>query len=243
MVSGTPTVGDIINAYVYDASLPNGVVSVSHTVTSSDSLASIATALVSGLNSAANGYGISANNIDPNTKLATNVITLTSNSLNKTSYVANAVPVSTSNATTESMLVTQNTNATQCLVVNGIVGTTINIINVLINNSALTSGNYNPGQELVSYTTTSNESLNSVAANLAAAINGDTNLQSIGVKAVAYTNNVYVTSTSSFSTTYTTYNNEGAQIGANIPANLNVNSYVFNNLNEITNYGGNAANC
>ncbi len=242
VITGSITTGDVLNAYVYDASLPNNVVSVSHTVASSDSTTSIATALVSGINSAVNSYGINANNIDSSTKLATNIITLTSNSLNQTSYVANGTPVSPNKATTESLLVTQNTNATQCLVVNGTVNPNSNTIYVLVNNSALTSGNYNPGQELVTYTTVSNESFNSVAANLTAAINSDANLQNIGVTAIQNGNIVYVTSQSGFSTTYTSYTSAGAEIGAVIPQNINANSFAHNSVNEITNIGGNVAN-
>ncbi len=241
VVSGTPTVGDIINAYVYDASLPNSVINVSHTVTSSDSLASIATTLVSGINSATNSYGISANNIDPSTKLATNVITLTSNSLNETSYVANGTPVSSNKATTESLLVTQNTNATQCVVIAGSNSGAGNIVSFLTNNSSITSGNYSSNQELVTYTTTSSDTLDTIAFNLATAINNDTNIKSF-VSAVANENIVYITSTSAFNTTYTSYTNTGSSLMAVIPSNISANSYAFNNLNQITNIGGNVAN-
>ena len=108
----------------------------------------------------------------------------------------------------------------------------------MVNNTQL-PGSPNIGQELVTSTVTSGQSLNQVASNFATAINNDTNLKAINVTAIAYNNTVYITSGSGFSTTYTAYASSGATITAIIPNNISATSYRFNNVNEMVAIGGN----
>ncbi len=96
------------------------------------------------------------------------------------------------------------TSLTQTANINGTV-TTGNVLTITINDPALSGGTHS-----VNYTVLSGDSLSSIATNLAAAITADTNLQAIGVNAVASSNQISMRSTSANITTYSESTSGGA---------------------------------
>ena len=97
------------------------------------------------------------------------------------------------------------TSLTQTATINGTV-TTGNALTITINDPALAGGT--PFRQL--HRVLSGDSLSSIASNVAAAITADTNLQAIGVNAVASSNQISMRSTSANITTYSESTSGGA---------------------------------
>ena len=83
--------------------------------------------------------------------------------------------------------------------------TTGNILTITVHDAGLTGG-----QEAVNYTVLSTDTLSSIAAGLAAAINADVNLQAIGVSATSNSAVITMLSTSTNVTSYTESTSGGA---------------------------------
>lgn len=96
------------------------------------------------------------------------------------------------------------TNQTQNITVSG-TKTTGDVITITVKDTGLSGG-----QEAVSYVVQASDSLTSIAANLAAAITLNANLQSLGINAVSTTSTLTVKSVSPNITTYTQSTNVGA---------------------------------
>jgi len=193
-IGGTVTTGDILTITVLDAGLTGGQESVSYTVNSVDSLSSIAAGLAGALNADTHlqAIGVSA------TSLAT-AAHIQSASSNVTSYSQ-----STSNAATETIALTANLNAAVAATVGG-TATLSDVLIITVHDVALPSG-----QDAVSYQVKSGDTLTTIASGLAAAINSDTTLQSIGVTGSSSGPVATIQSFSSNQTTYSSSLSSGA---------------------------------
>ncbi len=96
------------------------------------------------------------------------------------------------------------TSLTQTATINGTI-TAGNTLTITVNDSALSGGT-----ESVNYVVQSGDSISSIATNLAAAITADTNLQAIGVNAVASSSQIKLRSTSANLTSYSQSTSGGA---------------------------------
>ena len=114
------------------------------------------------------------------------------------------------------------TSLTQTANITGSV-TSGNTLTITVNDPALSGGT-----EAVTYTVQSGDTLSSIATNLAAAITADTNLQAIGVNAVASSNQISMRSTSANLTTYSESTSGGAteSIALGISANAVQNATI-----------------
>ena len=83
--------------------------------------------------------------------------------------------------------------------------TTADTISIVVTDSALSGGS-----ETVTYTVQSGDTLSTIAANLAAAITADTNLQAIGVNAVARSQTIFMKSASLNNTSFAQSTSIGA---------------------------------
>jgi len=217
-ISGTKTTGDTITISVYDAGLAGGVKAVTYTVLAGDTLPSIATGLASALTADATlqGAGISATS-------SGTVVTLQSNSTNATTLRA-----TTSAAATELVALNIPANGVQTAVVGG-VKTTGDILTVTTFDSGLAGGSQG-----VNYTVLAGDTLATIAAGLATAINGNANLTAIGVTATSSSTVLNIKSTSTNSTTYTKSLSGGATETITLAPASGVAQYGYNNLNELT---------
>jgi RHS repeat-associated protein len=163
-VSGTVTPGDVLSFLVYNASLPGGQEQVFYTVQSSDTLSTIASALTSALNADSN---IAALGITATASSASFSIVQPT-----TTYAA-----STSSGATESIVLGNNNNGNTFAEVDGM-PTSGDTLTITTHNQALSGG-----QESASYTVTSSDTLITIAAGLATAINADAHLSAIGLTA------------------------------------------------------------
>ncbi len=111
---------------------------------------------------------------------------------------------------------------TQTATVNGTV-TSGNVLTIVVNDPSLSGGT-----ETVNYTVQSGDTLSSIATNMAAAITADTNLQTLGVNAIASSNQIKIKSTSANLTTYTASTSGGAteSIALGISANAVQNATI-----------------
>lgn len=205
-IGGTKTTGDILTITVYDPALTGGSKAVAYTVQSGDTLTTIS----SGMTSAINGntdlqtLGVTATSVGT-------VITINSASTNATTY---AQSVSTN--ATETITLSVNLNAVQTVLIGGTL-TTSDQLKIGFYDSGLSGG----GPEVVTYTTQGGDTTTAMATGLKNAINGNSNLQAIGVSA---TSSGPVISIKSNSLNLTTYRNATAAsvtetIRFGVPAN------------------------
>ncbi len=192
LVGGTKTTGDVLTIGVNDSGLAGGASSVSYTVLSSDTLATITSGLAAAVSTSLQAIGVSA-------AASSTTLTLKSNSPNVTSYNQE-----TSSGATETILVGLNPNGTEPIAIGG-TKTTGNVLTVVVTDAGLTGG-----QESVAYTVLSADTLSTIATGIAAAINADTNLQNIGVTATAVSTVVNVKSASVNATSYSVSRSSGA---------------------------------
>jgi RHS repeat-associated protein len=216
-IGGTTTTGDVLSLTVNDLDLSGGSSSVSYTVLSGDTLASITSGLAAAVNASSSlqSVGVSAS-------ASSSIMTLNSNSTNVTTYQQ-----STSSGATETIALGLNPNGTQTMAVGG-TKTTGNVLTLLVNDAGLTGG-----QESVSYTVGSGDTLASIASGLASAINADTSLASIGVTASANSTVVNVLSSSINFTTYATNESTGATETLVLAPGAALTGDSFNTLNQL----------
>lgn len=217
-IGGTKTTGDTVSIVAFDLGLSGGSETASFTVLSGDNLPAIAAGLATAINANANlqNVGISAS-------ASGQVLTVSTNSLNETNYRG-----TTSSAATEVLLVGLPENGIQTAVVGG-TKTTGDVLTITVYDAGLSGGS-----EAVAYTILSGDNLTSIATNMAAAINADTNLQNINVTATSSGAVVFVDSSSISATTYTKSLSGGATETLALGPSTSANLYGYNNLNELT---------
>ncbi|HEY9754985.1 MAG TPA: RHS repeat-associated core domain-containing protein [Oculatellaceae cyanobacterium] len=218
VLSGTVTSGDVLTLRFYDAGLTGGTETVSHTVLSTDTLTSIATALTTSINGDSNLAAIGATAAS-----AGSVITLSSDSINPTTYRQ-----SISSAGTEIINVFAAINSTQTAVIGGS-STAGDVLTIVVYDPSLSGG-----KETVSYTVQSTDTLPSIAASLASAINADSHLNTIGVSATSVSTVVNLSSASMNNTGYVQSTSSGATETLTLNNTTGVQQAAFNNVNELT---------
>ena len=205
-LSGTVRAGDVINLTFYEVRLPGGSYTVSYTVQSGDTIASIISGIAFNINHVSPlqfTYGISAFNWSLTTLyLGDNSSTTTGP--NSFALSASAVGVATETLTS-STTSDQNLNIT----VGGTV-TTNDVVSLTVENANLTNG-----QETASYTVNSMDTLSTIASGLASAVNADTHLQAIGVGASSSAAVVSVTTDTSYTESVTGSATETITLGTN----------------------------
>jgi RHS repeat-associated protein len=198
-ITGTATPGNIVGIRVTDA-LIGPPETVQYTVQTGDTLSSIAAGLAAKINADVyiSTFGISA-------AAASNVITLTSWSINSTAYAS--APVGSPTAT---ITIAAGPNPAETATLGGSV-TAGNVLTITVIDSGLSGG-----QQSISYTVQTGDTLSTIAQELAMAINANTQLQGISVSAVWTGPNgvigpiVSIKSDSPNTTTYTKSTSMGA---------------------------------
>ena len=164
-VGGTVTAGDVVAVTVNNANLAGGQETASYTVISGSTLANIASGLAAAVNADTNlqaiGQGASSSSA---------VVSVTTD----TSYTE-----SVSGSATETITLGTNNRGNTTATIGGS-PTTGDVLTITAHNQALSGGD-----EAVSYTVLSSDTLLTIADGLAAAINADTHLQTLGVSAPA----------------------------------------------------------
>jgi YD repeat-containing protein len=193
-IGGTKTTGDILTITVKDAALAGGQQAINYTVLAGDSLTTIATGLRNAINANANltTLGVAATSVGTD-------ISITSNSKNVTSYIS-----STSVGATETIALAVNQNGPKTATIAG-TKTTGNTISVVFYDAGLAGGT-----RTVTYTVLAGDTLTTMATNLTAAINADSNLQAIGASATSAGTVVTLNSKSTNLTTYRTLTSAAA---------------------------------
>lgn len=225
LVGGTKTTGDQLGVSVFDDNLSGGSESVSYTVSSSDTLTSIASSIASAINSdtALQSVGVTANN-------SGTIIRLKSVSTGVTTY-----RVSRPNTATETLVQGLPANGTQTAVIGGVksIGDQLTI---LVYDAGLSGGSI-----AKTYTVLSSDSLNSIAAGLAALINADSTLTGLGISASSSSNVINISSTSINLTTYAEVLSSGATETLTLGQSMGLTQFSFNNINELTSTSGGGA--
>ncbi len=217
-IGGTKTTGDTLTLTVTDAGLSGGTESVTYTVLSTDTLTTITTGLTAAINADTHlqGIGVTASS-------AGTVIGVKSNSVNATTYTT-----STSGGATETMALSVNYNGIETVNITGS-KTTGNILTITVYDSTLTGGS-----KAVTYTVLSGDTLTSIAAGIATAINADTNLQAIGVTATSSSAVVFIKSISLNNTTYAQSTSGGATEVLTLGLSTITFAHANNTVNELT---------
>lgn len=220
-VSGTKTTSDVLTITVFDSGLAGGSRAVPYTVLAGDTLTTIATGLKNAINADTNlqGIGVSATS-------ASTVITINSKSPNATTYRATI-----SASATELLTLNYQPNAFVTAYIGG-TKTTGNVLTLTaVDNGLAASG----GQQSLNYTVLAGDTLASIATGLAAAVNGNTNMQAIGVTAAAVNQVVNLQSTSSNLTTYNQSVSAGSTETITLSSGVGVMQAQYNNVNELVN--------
>ncbi|MBS1954389.1 MAG: hypothetical protein JST89_09385 [Cyanobacteria bacterium SZAS-4] len=204
-IGGSKTTGDTIQIVVHDTGLPGGVESVSYNVLAGDTLNSIASGLSSAINADAN---LSA--LGVTSTVSGQVLRLTSTSSNTTTYTQTL-----STNATETVVFRLSPNGA-CNVMLAGTKTTADILTLVVYDAALSGGS-----KAVSYNVLAGDTISSIAANLAAAINADSSLQAINVSASASGPIVTVNSVSVNSTSYRGTASAGATETITVGINTN----------------------
>lgn len=163
-VGGSVTVGEQLSITVSNASLSGGQEVVSYTTMSGDTASSIATALKSAINADTNLQNI-------------NVSATSSSAVVSIAQAATTYTESVSGGATETITLGGNVLGNSSAVIGG-TKTTGDTLTITAHNAQLSGGS-----EAVTYTVLSGDSLPTIAAGVAAAINADTHLQTLGVSA------------------------------------------------------------
>jgi RHS repeat-associated protein len=217
IVGGTKTTGDVLTLTSYDSALSGGSQAVSYTVLAADTLSTIATGLTSAINAstALQNIGVSATSSGA-------VVTITSNSVNQTSFMQ-----SYSTSSTESVLLTTTKYGWQVAALGG-TKTTGDLLTFTVYNAGLSGG-----KEAVSYTVLSSDTLTTIASGIAAAVNADTNLSTIGVTATSSGAIVNLESIAPLLTTYAQSKSTGATETIAMSTGYGVQEASFNSVNEL----------
>lgn len=193
-ISGTVTTGDVITLTSYDAALTGGSKSASYTVAGGNTLSNIASGLAAAINAdaALTSAGITAAS-------ASTSVNIKSTSTNLTTYRG-----SLNSGATENVSLAMNMNGAETIVIGG--SKTIgDSLSLNVYDKGLSGG-----KRSISYTALSGDNLSTIASALASAINADSQLQAIGVSAIASGTLLSVNSVSVHVTTYTTERSSGA---------------------------------
>jgi RHS repeat-associated protein len=201
-VSGTPSTSDVVKITVHNSALSTGSTQISYTVLSTDTLQTIASALVAGINgsSALATLGVTAQNTTaatlPSTLSfagssilaagsnmaavsATNGDSLTTKNNYQLPVVGTAYSASANVGATETIAFGPNNNGNSTVTVGGSTTT----------GDQVTLTAYNPslgaGPESLTYAVLSTDTLTSIAAALTSLINADSKLPSLGVSATS----------------------------------------------------------
>ncbi len=216
-IGGTKTTGDTITVNVYDSALGGGTQAVTYTVLSGDTLSTIASGVASAINGNGNlqAIGVSAS-------ASGKVVTIQSKSVNLTTYRA-----STSSSATETITLSVPMDAWTVASIGGS-KTTGDVLTVTTYDAGLSGG-----KKAVNYTVQSGDTLTSIATNLAAAINADSDLQNIGVSATSNSTVVSLKSTSPNLTTFAQSVSAGATATIALSASTSVIQSTCNSVNEL----------
>lgn len=219
VMGGSKTTGDVLSIKIYDQGLPGGSKTKSHTVLSGDTLVSIASALASTINgdSQLQDCGITASSSG------------TLLTVNSVSNFITSITVSRNAGATETLTPGVNQNGTQTAVIGGS-KTTGDVLTIGFYDSGLVGG-----AKSVNYTVLSGDSLNSIASNIAAAINGDAALSTVGITASAVNSVIFIKSTSIHSTSFDQSVNIGATETIFLARGIGVTQAAHNNVNQVTN--------
>jgi YD repeat-containing protein len=222
-IGGTVTTGDTLTITVSDSTLPSpGQESVSYKVSAGDTLSKIASGLASAINADPNLQAISVS-----ATTSGSVVVINSGSTGNTTYAA-----STNSGATETIVLTINVNGPMTATIGGTV-TSADILNIIVSDQGLSGG-----KETVSYRVNVGDTLNSIAAGLAAATNADTKLQAIGVTASASSAVVTITSNSINATTYSQSTSMGATetivLAPASNSNVQTYNYQYNSFGHVT---------
>jgi RHS repeat-associated protein len=216
-IGGTKTTGNTLTITVQDSALSGGSEAVSYTVLAADTLTTMTAALAAAITADTNLQLIGINATSSGT-----TVTIKSASPNITTYAA-----STSGGATETLTLGVKTNAIQNVTVNligaGYQSTLNDVLHLTVYDAALTGGN-----EAVTYTVPANgSSLTTIASGLAAAINADAHLSTLGVTATSASAVVSIKSASPNLTTYkqsvtptSATGTETLTLGTNVVGNL-----------------------
>jgi len=217
-VGGSKTTGDTVSIIAFDSGLTGGTETASYTVQSGDNLSAIAAGLATSLNGNTDlqSIGVSASS-------SGQILTISSNSLNETTYRG-----TTSSTATEVASIDLPQNGTQTAVIGG-TKTTGDVLTLTVYDAGLSGGS-----EAVAYTVLSGDTLTSIATNLTAAINANSDLQSVNVSATSSGTVVFVKSNSLNATTYAKSLSGGATESIALAPSTSANLYGYNNLNELT---------
>jgi RHS repeat-associated protein len=217
-VGGSKTTGDTVSIVAYDSGLTGGTETASYTVQSGDNLSAIAAGLAASINANTDlqSIGVSASS-------SGQVLTVSSNSINETTYRG-----TTSSTATEIVSIDLPPNGTQTAVIGG-TKTTGDVLTLTVYDAGLSGGS-----EAVAYTVLSGDTLTSIATNLTAAVNANTNLQAVNVSATSSGTVVFVKSNSLNATTYAKSLSGGATETIALAPSTSASLYGYNNLNELT---------
>ncbi len=172
LIGGVKTAGDQLKINVYDVGLASSPETVTYTVVSGDNLSSIATNLA-----AAIAGNTNLKNIGVNSAASGAVVTITSSSVNATTYVPAAA-----STVTETMTLGLPANGTATAVIGGSIShTASDKVTVNVYDNALVEAGFT-SPESVTYTVQAGDTTTAaVASGLAAAIAADTKSSGIGV--------------------------------------------------------------
>ncbi len=217
-ISGSTTTGDTITFTVYDQGLTNGFETLNYTVSSGDTLTSIATNIANSINanSALQNIGVSATSVGQ-------ILSAQSDSLTRTTLQA-----STSLTASEIMIINPPATNTQTDVIGG-TKTTGDVLTVTVYNENIPSGS-----KAINYTVVASDTIATIASGLAAAISADLDLIAINITATSNDTVLFISSDSSNTTTYKGTLNHEATENIAITRDANTQNYSCNNINEIT---------
>ena len=217
LVGGTKTTGDVVSLTVFDSGLSGGQSSVNYTVLSGDTLSSIASGLASAVNASSD-----LQNIGVSAAASSNIMTVQSNSVNITEYGE-----STSSGATEAVTIGLNPNGTQTAAIGG-TKSTGDVLTISVYDAGLSGG-----QESVSYTVQSSDTLAGMASGMASAINADSALSAIGVTATVVSTVVNIKSASTNATTYSQSVSSGGTETVTMSPGVSVVGDSYNDLNQL----------
>ena len=204
-IAGAVTSGDSITITVSDPALSGGSQAVTYNVQSGDTLSTISANLAAAVTANSNLQAIGVNATSNGTNF-----TLRSCSKNITSYAE-----STSGGATETVALNRSANFIENVVVGG-TKTTSDSLTLTVYDSALSGGS-----QAVSYSVGGSDTLDTIAAGITSAINGNLALSTLGVTATSASAVVTITSASTNATTYAESTNSGATETLTLSINQN----------------------
>ncbi len=216
-IGGTAHDGDQLQVIVRDPALSGGQTTVNYTVPTGASLNTIASGLAGAINA---GSGLAALGITATSKQRViTVKTLSPNVTNLTGTVSGA-------GATVTMSVGVSLNGSVTTLISGS-ATANDVLSISVFDAGLSGG-----QRDISYTVLPSDTLAAITSALAAAINADSQLRLIGVKASAASTKLTVTSVSTNDTTYLPSKSAGATetILWGLPANGTVTASVAGSI-------------